>query len=79
MMVIIRYVENLKSCGKPELNTCNNNDNSSSDHHSDYPDSVVLESSAKPSQTGSTGLVLQKIQEPLTQGNHAPLGDRVKH
>ena len=53
--------ENLKSEGKLVLNTCNNNDQSSS---GDYPESVVLESSANP------GLVWQMIQEPLTQYNY---------
>ena len=41
---IMRDFKNLKSGDKPVLQTCNNNDNSSS---GDYPESVVLESSAK--------------------------------
>ena len=58
--------ENLKSGDKLVLNTCNYNDNSST---GDYPESVVLEYSAKPSLsylTGSPGLVWQIIQETLT-------------
>ena len=43
----MRYFDNLKSGEKLVLNTSNNNDNSSS---GDYPETAVLESSAKPSQ-----------------------------
>ena len=68
-----------KSGGNVVLNTCNNNDNSSSD---EYPESVVLESSAEPTESVvlessarpsmgcQFGMVWQEIQEPLTQGNH---------
>ena len=41
----MRYLENRTSQDKLILNTCTNNDISSSD---DYPESVVVQSSAKP-------------------------------
>ena len=66
----MRYFENLKSGGKSVLNTYNNNDNYPSCVD---PESVVLESSAKPSQGCqfcSPNLVWQKIKEPPTPDNH---------
>ena len=42
----MRHFKNLKLGDKSVLNTINNNDNSCS---GDYPESVVLESPAKPS------------------------------
>ena len=51
----MRDLENLKSGGKPVLNTCNNDDDSSSGY---YPQSMGLKSS------------WQKIQQPVTQDNH---------
>ena len=59
--------ENIKSKDKPVINNAKNKDDPSS---GDYPESVVLESSAKPSLGCRTGLVWQKIQEQLTQDNH---------
>ena len=66
----MKYFENLKAGGNEVLNTINNSVNSSSH---DFPESVVLEYSAKPDlgcHFGSPGLVWQKIQEPPTHDNH---------
>ena len=63
-------LERLKSWDKAVLNTCHNNDYSSS---CVYPELVVLGCIAKPSleyRSGGIGLVWQKIQKPLTQDNH---------
>ena len=50
MLIIIACpTERLKSGGKPVLNTCDSNDNSTCD----YPESVVLKSSAKSRTTDS--------------------------
>ena len=57
----LRNFENIKSKDKPVLNNANSKDSPSS---GDYPESVVLESPAKPSlgcRTGSPSLVWHEI------------------
>ena len=56
--------ENLKSGDNVEWNTFNNDDNSSSD---DYHESIILESSAKPSlgcqfKTTDTGVTTRRVK-----------------
>ena len=62
-MFVQRKTLKTLSQGKPALNYSSG----------DYPESVVLEYSAKPVldyQCGSPGLVWQTIQEPMAQDNH---------
>ena len=49
----LRDIENLMSAGNVALNTCNHNTNYSSD---DYPESVVLETLARPIMGYLTGI-----------------------
>ena len=62
----MRDFQNLKSADKPDLNPCNNSDNSFS---GDYLESVVLESCAK-KKDWQPDLDWHKIREPLTTDKH---------